>query len=91
MTWLCLIRLIDMDYGNPHAPVEPNHYSADYKRGWTECLLTFQLRVQTIGVTAHVYLHPHDSIHAAWCGLNNYFNFYNEERLYTSLNTKTRH
>ena len=39
----------------------------------------------------NVYLHPYDSVHTAWCGLNNYFKFYNEERLHGSLNTKTPH
>ena len=39
----------------------------------------------------HVYLHAYDSVHAVWCGLNNYFKFYNEERLHTSLNTRTPH
>ncbi len=39
----------------------------------------------------HVYLHPYDSVKPAWCGLNNYFKFYNEERLHSSFNTKTRH
>ena len=39
----------------------------------------------------HVYLHAYDSVQAVWCGLNNYFKFYNEERLHTSLNTRTPH
>ena len=37
----------------------------------------------------HVYLHAYDSVATAWCGLNNHFKFYNEERLHGSLNKKT--
>ena len=39
----------------------------------------------------NVYLHAYDSVHTAWCGLNNYFKFYNEERLHGSLNKRTPH
>ncbi len=39
----------------------------------------------------HVYLHSYDSVHTAWCGLNDYFKFYNEERLHGSLNKRTPH
>lgn len=39
----------------------------------------------------HVYLHSYDFVHTAWCGLNNYFKFYNEERLHGLLNKRTPH
>ena len=39
----------------------------------------------------NVYLHPYDSVQAAWCGLNNYFKFYNVERLHGALHKKTPH
>ena len=39
----------------------------------------------------HVYLHSYDSVHTAWCGLNNYFKFCNEEQLHGSLNKRTHH
>ena len=39
----------------------------------------------------HVYLHSYDSVQAAWCGLNNYFKFYNEERLHGALDKRTPH
>ena len=39
----------------------------------------------------HVYLHTYDSVHEVWCGLNNYFKFYNEERPHGSLDKRTPH
>ncbi len=31
------------------------------------------------------------TFHSAWCGLNNYFKFYNEERLHGALDKRTPH
>ena len=39
----------------------------------------------------NAYLHPYDSVQTAWCGWNNYFKFYNVDRLHGALDKKMPH